>query len=156
MEACSNSVGITSNSQNNQGIEGHTNRKSTTGLRIKYYNPTKKTIKYITTTLVGYNAVGDPVKDNRKRKTQVTVKGIGPIEPGTSAGYEYDYVWFTDLVETYKIVSIKVQYMDGSSTVVKDPKKVWLDKQSYEILTESNEETSDTEEASAPAAPAAK
>lgn len=124
-----------------------------TGFEVTYYNPTKKTIKYITTNLVGYNAVGDPVKV-KGGKTQATVKGIGPVEPDSSAGYSYEYTWFTDLVETYKIVSIKVQYMDGSSTTVNDPKKAWLDRQSYDLITGETRDVALS--ASASAAPAAK
>lgn len=106
-----------------------------TGFDVTYYNPTKKTIKYVTSNLVGYNAVGDPVR-GKKGTTQVTVRGIGPIEPDSSAEYTHDYAWFTDLVEKYKIVSIKVQYMDGTSTTVKTPHKAWLDSYSYDVITE--------------------
>lgn len=97
-----------------------------TGFRVKYYNPTNKTIKYISSTLVGYNPVKDPVKDNRKKKTQITVKGVGPIGPENTAEFDFEYTWFTDLVKTFKIISIKVDYTDGTSKVVKPTQGVWI------------------------------
>lgn len=123
-----------------------------TGFRITYYNPTKKTIKYITANFVGYNSVGDPVKDYRSRSSQITLRGVGPIEPDSSATYSRDYAWMTDLVESFKITSIKIQYMDGSIKTVKDPKKVWIDKGTYEILNDFHSESPTTDAADAPAA----
>ena len=73
-----------------------------TGVKIKVYNPTSKTIKYIWFTFTGYNPVGDRVVDY-KRGSSVTMKGVGPIKPDESGSYEYTYVWFTDLVETAKV-----------------------------------------------------
>lgn len=120
-----------------------------TGFRITFHNPTKKTIKYVTTTFVGYNSVKDPVKDFRTRSTQLTLKGVGPIEPDESATYSRDYAWMTDLVETFKITNVKVQYMDGSTKVVKEPKQVRIDRATYSILEDFNNEN---HSAAAPAA----
>lgn len=114
-----------------------------TGFRIIFYNPTKKTIKYLTTNIVGFNSVNDKVKDIRKKTSQMTVKGVGPLEPGASGSFEYDYVWFTDLVEYFKIISIKVQYMDGTSIMVKNPNKAWLDSETYETLKDFDKEDPD-------------
>lgn len=97
-----------------------------TGFNITFYNPTKKTIKYVTTNLVGYNPVGDPVKDYRRKSTLITLKGVGPIEPGSTIKYSMDYAWMTDLVETFKIKNIVIQYMDGTTKTVKSPDKITL------------------------------
>lgn len=127
-----------------------------TGFRITFYNPTKKTIKYVTATFVGYNSVKDPVKDFRTQSTQLTLKGVGPIEPGMSATYSREYAWMTDLVETVKITGVKVQYMDGSTKVVKDPKQARLDRAAYAILEDYNNEShTSMDVAVPPAAPAA-
>lgn len=104
-----------------------------TGYKISYFNSTKKTIKYITATIVGYNAVGDPVKSTFGRNSTLTLRGVGPIQPDESATYEKSYAWHTDIVESIKITSVKVEYMDGSTANIKDPRSVTLDDESYEF-----------------------
>ena len=42
-------------------------------------------------------------------------RGIGPIETYETASYDYEYVWWTDIVEYSNIRSIVVQYKDGTS-----------------------------------------
>lgn len=90
-----------------------------TSVKIVVSNPTKKIIKYIWFTFTGFNSVGDKIID-AKRGSNIIMQAIGPINPEETATYEYKYVWFSDLVESAKIVSIKVQYMDGSfKTIIK-------------------------------------
>lgn len=97
-----------------------------TGINFEFYNPTKKTIKYITVNYVGYNAVDDKVS-SRGKYTQ-TAKCVGPIEPGEDATYQFTYVWFTDIVDYAKLISIKVQYKDGTIKTITHPNKiVWED-----------------------------
>ena len=108
-----------------------------TGFKIHFYNPTSKTIKYIWTTIVGYNSVDDKVIS--KGQSSFTVKGVGPIEPEKEGSYSYDYVWMTDLVETAKIISIKVQYMDGSFKTVTNPKEIIMNKNLRSILFDDDE-----------------
>lgn len=105
-----------------------------TSFRIEFYNPTKKTIKYITTTIVGYNPVGDRVYNSRKQSYNCQVKSVGPIEPEGSGSYSFDYVWFTDMVETAKIVSIVVQYMDGTTKTITNSKSIELKRNLYDYL----------------------
>ena len=93
-----------------------------TGIRFTFYNPTSSMIKYITITFVGYNAVDDPVG------RAITKKCIGPIEPDESADYEFEYTWFTDIVEYAKIRSIKVDYKNGTSKTITNVSKIeWSD-----------------------------
>lgn len=80
-----------------------------TGIKIKFYNPTNSTIKYITLTIQGYNAVDDPYG------RPVTKKCIGPIDPDDTVSYDFEYVWFSDIVEYAKIKSIVVQYKNGTT-----------------------------------------
>ncbi len=87
-----------------------------TGFRIKFYNPTKKTIKYITINLVGYNAVDDAVSSSGKYT--LSPKCVGPLEPDNAGSYDFEYLWFTDLVEYAKIKSIVVQYTNGTSKTI--------------------------------------
>ena len=105
-----------------------------TSVRFTVYNPTNKIIKYISFTVIGFNPVGDKVVDIFKRTANITVKGIGPIEPGENAEYSFDYVWHTDIVENANIASIKVQYMDGSIKTIKNPKEIILDKETKDII----------------------
>lgn len=104
-----------------------------TGYKISYYNSTKKIIKYITATVIGYNAVGDPVKSTFNRNSTLILRGVGPIQPEGSATYQKSYAWHTDVVESIKVISIKVEYMDGSVANIKEPRSVTLDDASYEF-----------------------
>lgn len=89
-----------------------------TGFRISVFNPTKKVIKYISISFSGYNSVNDKVI-NRMRTSYInSVRCVGPIKQYDDAEYEWDYIWFNDLVETIKLTSINVQYMDGSSKLI--------------------------------------
>jgi hypothetical protein len=106
-----------------------------TGYKISYYNSTKKIIKYITATIVGYNAVGDPVKSTFNRNSILILRGVGPIQPEESATFQKSYAWHTDVVESMKITSLKVEYMDGTVANIKDPRSVALDDASYEFYT---------------------
>lgn len=98
-----------------------------TGMEMTFYNPTKKIIKYVHATVVGYNAVNDPVIESGK--TSHTLKCIGPINPGEDGTYNFDYVWFTDIVEMAKLTSIKVQYMDGTEKIISKPSEVIMPKE---------------------------
>lgn len=84
-----------------------------TGFDIEVMNTSNQTIKYMTISFIGYNAVDDPVKQGGS--TVMTRKCIGPIEPNHSGAYEFEYVWLTDIVEYFKIRSIKVDYKNGTS-----------------------------------------
>lgn len=103
-----------------------------TGVRFEIYNPTKKTIKYIQFNVVGKNPVGDIVYT--KGKSIATVKGVGPIKPGESGVYSFDYVWFTDLVNTAKISTIVVTYMDNTTITIKQSKSIQLPYNDYLYL----------------------
>ena len=93
-----------------------------TGIKFNIFNPTSKTIKYITINFVGYNAVDDPVS-NYGTYT-LTRKGVGPIPQKESAEYEFEYVWHTDLVQYAKIKSIIVQYTDGTSKTITNAEQI--------------------------------
>lgn len=105
-----------------------------TSVKFKVYNPTQKTIKYLWFTVVGYNPVGDKIIDRRKGTSNITVKAVGPIAKDESGLYEFDYVWFTDLVETMKIISIKVQYMDNTIKTITNVKDITIPDKLYKVL----------------------
>jgi len=98
-----------------------------TGVDMTFYNPTKKVVKYVHATVVGMNPVDDPVIEGGN--TSHTLKCIGPIDPGESGTYSFEYVWFTDIVERVKLTSIKVQYMDGTEKIISKPSEVIMPKE---------------------------
>jgi len=89
-----------------------------TSIRFTFYNPTQKTIKYVNISFVGYNAVDDRVG------RPISKRCIGPIEPDETASYNFEYAWFTDVVEYAKITSLSVQYKDGTTKTVANPHSV--------------------------------
>lgn len=99
-----------------------------TGYSVEVLNTSKKTIKYITFNVVGYNSVNDPVKSGRGKGASLSLRGVGPIEPDDPASYSWEYAWFTDLVQSHKLKSITVQYMDGSKKVYTDMKSIQVPK----------------------------
>ena len=109
-----------------------------TGFSVSIANPTKKTIKYVSFTVIGYNSVKDPVSGGKKRGTSLTVKGVGPIEPDSSASYDWEYMWFTDLVQTHKVTSIMVEYMDGSKRTIKNMKDIKLATEHYLTMVDND------------------
>ena len=110
-----------------------------TGFEATVYNSTKKTIKYVTFTVVGRNAVGDPVRAGFRGNAASMLRGIGPIAPGETASYSKDYMWMTDVVESFRISSIKLEYTDGSSKVVSDVKSIRISERDYDALEASND-----------------
>lgn len=94
-----------------------------TGFSIKYLNAGNKTIKYITVSVTGLNAVKDPVR-NIGGNYAIQFRGIGPIEPDETAKYTKEYMWMTDIVEYFKINHIKIEYMNGSSKIINNSKDI--------------------------------
>jgi hypothetical protein len=105
---------------------------SSTGATFKIINPSKKTIKYIWFTVGGENPVGDLVKTNVGYYK--TLKGIGPVARLEVSGWSFDYVWLTDVVETLKLTTIKIQYMDGTFRTIKYNKNMYIGETAYSNL----------------------
>lgn len=105
-----------------------------TGFEVSVLNTGKKTIKYITFNMVGLNAVDDPVRDRIRGGTTVSLRGVGPIEPSSTAGYSKDYMWTTDLVESHRLTSIRLEYMDGTSKTLANLKALELPLKHVRVL----------------------
>lgn len=116
----------------NSEIYDHGDYSNGTGFNIEFYNPTKKTIKYVTVQFEGFNAVGDSVK-SRNGKI-VVLRGIGPIEPDSFATYKKAYAWSTNIVQRVEIVSVTIEFMDGTKKVVKNPEIITMSKYDYDFL----------------------
>lgn len=110
-----------------------------TGFDVTVYNSGKKTIKYVVFSVTGFNAVKDPVRDRVRNTTTLTLRGIGPIEPGETASYSKDYMWMTDVVQYFRIDRIKLEYVDGTSKVISDAKSIQISAEHYERLTADRE-----------------
>lgn len=91
-----------------------------TGINITFLNPTEQIIKYISITFQGYNAVDD------KYGRPVTKRCIGPIGPKETASYQFEYVWFSDVIEYAKIRSITVTYKNGTTKTISNPNPIML------------------------------
>lgn len=89
-----------------------------TGVNVTFYNPTHQIIKYISFTFQGYNAVDDPCG------RVITKRCIGPIGPEETASYQFEYVWFTDIVEYAKLRSIVVTYKNGTTKNISKPNSI--------------------------------
>lgn len=108
---------------------------SFTGASFKIFNPSKKTIKYIWFTVAGENAVEDLVK-LPGGNYYTTLKGIGPIESYGFGSWEFEHVWFTDIIEYLRISHIKIQYMDGSVRTVKYHENMYIGEEALERVNE--------------------
>jgi hypothetical protein len=108
-----------------------------TGFEIRLFNPTKKTIKYVSISFYGINPVGDKVQVEFKNTYINKVKCVGPIKPFEGAEYNFEYQWFNDLVQSVKLVSLNIQYMDGSIRNYTDFKNIILKEEEIELLKEN-------------------
>lgn len=109
---------------------------NSTNFSIEYYNNSNKTIKYITAKFVGYDAVGGIVKD--VGGSAKYLKGIGPIESKASASYSRENAWFTSIVDSAKVTSVAVEYMDGSKNIINQPNSITLSDEEYKNITENS------------------
>ena len=98
------------------------NGKGAKGVKFKALNPSNKTAKYIIMEVVGYNSVDDPVYSDGYLKR---CRGIGPIGPGEAGSWDFDEIWERgDLVESYEIKALVIQFKDGTSKRVKLPRPI--------------------------------
>lgn len=97
---------------------------SSFGLKLSFYNGHKKAIKYIEVTVRPYNRVGDKTYDDIG-KDVARVKVIGPLDSDHTASVEFDDMFWDDRdVISYLVITyMKVTFMDGTTTEIKDIKK---------------------------------
>jgi hypothetical protein len=73
-----------------------------------------------------------------KKYRTVTKRCVGPIDPKETASYNFEYVWFTDVVEYAKIRSITVTYKNGTTKTISNPKAIMLSDKVLETIFTSN------------------
>lgn len=99
-----------------------------TGISFSFLNPTDQVIKYVSVTFQGYNAVDDPYG------RPITKKMIGPVGPNETASCDFDYVWFSDVVEYAKIRSITVTYKNGTTKTITNPRSIILSDETLDTI----------------------
>lgn len=110
-----------------------TSNYSMTGAEFKVMNFSNKTIKYITFNFYGKNAVKDKVQ-YRNGVYNISRKGIGPVNKNVISSWSFDDVWLTDIVQYLTLISVSIQYMDGTTKTVKITKEIWLDEDKVDML----------------------
>lgn len=86
------------------------------GKKFMFYNCFNKRIKYINITLTAYNGVGDIQRDDIGRSS-VKLRGIGPIEKGDIASYDWDELFWddNDIIDEVLITNISFTFFDGTT-----------------------------------------
>ncbi len=88
-------------------------------VRFQYRNDSDKTVKYVTFTVVPYNAVKDVQKCTTRGKSEVHLRVTGPITAGLSGNCTFENVWYNSTISTIELTKIKIDYMDGSTETLK-------------------------------------
>ena len=98
------------------------------GVEYTALNTSNKRAKYVIMEVVGYNSVDDPVWSDGYLKRY---SGIGPLDPGQYATWNFNNIWDRgDLVKSYEIKALIIQFADGTSKTVKLPEPLpsdWRD-----------------------------
>ena len=86
------------------------------GKKFRFYNCFNKRIKYINITLTAYNGVGDIQRDDIGRSS-AKLRGIGPIEKGDIASYDWDDLFWddNDIINKVLITNITFTFFDGTT-----------------------------------------
>lgn len=86
------------------------------GKKFKFYNCFNKRIKYINITLTAYNSVGDIQHDDIGRSS-AKLRGIGPIEKGDIAFFDWDEIFWddNDIIDEVVITKITFTFFDGTT-----------------------------------------
>ncbi len=88
---------------------------------VKILNPYNKKIKYISFVISAYNDVDDIIREGITGKSEITLKGIGPIDYGATAEYSFDNAFYSQVIGKMKMKQIKIQFFDGSIKLISNP-----------------------------------
>ena len=88
-------------------------------VRFQYRNDSDKNIKYVTFTVIPYNAVKDVQKCRTRGRSEANLRLTGPLYAGLSGDCFFENVWYNSTISTVELTKIKIDYMDGSTETLK-------------------------------------
>ena len=86
------------------------------GLEFNLYNCFKKTVTKVEITVVPVNDRGQVQPDKFNRKTR-SVRGMGPIYPGSPAQFVFDELFWNDRgrIKFMRVTSVVFHFTDGTT-----------------------------------------
>ena len=82
---------------------------------------TDKVVKYVRITAEPYNRVGDVVRSEIGGHSTIELQNVGPYRRGQRFAGTREDVWYSPSITHVRVVSIDVEYMDGSIDSVPGP-----------------------------------
>ena len=102
-----------------------TNSADGVSIQFALKNLGKRVYKYVTFEIAPFNSVGDPVYGDLSGKNYFSMTGVGPIEPGKEAYYDFDNVFYDGTATCIELRKVTVEYMKGGRfTYINDLKKI--------------------------------
>jgi hypothetical protein len=96
------------------GFDVNKSKYDVTSVTMSVLNVSNKRLKYVSFVFQGYNEVNDPVNLPK------TLKGVGFVEIDGSGTWDFENIWFSEILDKVTIESILIVYEDGSTKTVKD------------------------------------
>ena len=99
-------------------------------VRLGIANLSSKTIKYLRATVVPYNAVGDRVTGEIRRRSSARIYSTGPyIGYNGTSGPElhplfWDTIWYNHSIRCIEITRVSIEYMDGTTRTFSTPSSI--------------------------------
>lgn len=89
-------------------------------LRIVWQNTSDKAIKYVSFTVVPYNAVNDIVSCTIRRESEFTGRVTGPINPGQwyGEGTYWQCPWYNNSIVRAELRKIRIEYINGTTEIL--------------------------------------
>jgi hypothetical protein len=102
-------------------IFGHRDTANGIDIHITYQNlDSSKTIKYATFEIGVVNAVGDFVSTTIGRKKITRLQDTGPVSPNSTSWAKWERAAYHPNANRLAITSVKITYIDGSTTAHSD------------------------------------
>ncbi len=98
---------------------GSSNSAGGQTFEFRMINTSKKALKYVEVTVVGYNQVADPVPCRVRRSMERPCQLTGPFQPGSPGDafniFSFPNLWYDARVVCAQFVGARITYMDGTS-----------------------------------------
>lgn len=95
-------------------IKNHCDSAGGWDIRLKISNLSSKTVKYIYTELIPYNAVGDVEYGSTYKKGIREIKVTGPIKGEETTFMSFEHCWYDISLGSVGVGTVRVIFMDGS------------------------------------------